>query len=1378
MADYKAPPSMRDGLSYDDWKKELNIWKTFTSLNPEKQGPAVFLTLTGKAREAVLNDVEPTDLSAGDGLMKLTNSLDTIYLKDESQTQFAAFDDFITYRRKSSEGLKNFLIEFDLRYKKIKNQKMELPEGVQAYCLLKCANLDSGQEQLCKATCQELTYENMKKQVQKLISNKECVDTSEISPIHFTEDQEDHQAFYGSSNKNYRRFNQPDENASRNPKRMNPPDEYGNPTPCRYCHSIYHWIDKCPDAPDSARRPRNHRSLRGRATRPFSRTSRGGNQWNSNRGSNEDIYFTECSETDCVFLAEEQEMDLLKEAIGHCVVDSGCSRTVCGELWLSSYLDSLSTRDRENVLSRPSYYNFKFGVGKVYRSSQEVTIPIYIQGRKLKISTQVVEANIPLLLSRSTMKKASAELNFETDIIKIFGKEVPLKISQSGHYCLPIGRPVSVDNPETVLFTSPLANVRRKDVHQSIEKLHKKFIHPPAYKLKKLINDSGIKDKDILNAVDFVSEKCTTCKMFRTTPPRPVVSFPIASTFNEVVALDLKFLDSSIILHMIDHATRYSRACIIPNKKKRTIVRGILDHWISIFGSPQKFLSDNGGEFVNDEFTELAEQFNITVLTTAAESPWSNGLCERHNGILADLVQKTQIDTNCSLEMCLSWAVAVKNTSTNVYGFSPNQLVFGRNPSLPNVTDDKPPAGNDPTELMRQTLTCLQAARQEFTSQQACEKLRRALSKKTRNQLHYSNGDSVFYKRDNSRMWHGPAKVLGRDSQNYLLKQGGTYVRVHPCRMQLETPLSEIKDLPSEPDNQDLCEPTKKLEPVEQERNESSSSENEENDKIPHTVNNQGTQGTTAQPIRNSRLPLAIRRLADHNVPPTTNTDDVFITNCSKLVDAKHEELKKWKDLEVFKEVEDEGQYPRVTTKWVCTEKEKGGKTVTKARLVARGFEENDAQIRTDSPTCTKQSLRTLLCILASNNWSLHTLDVRSAYLQGSPISRELFLIPPKIAQTDKLWKLQKCPYGLVDAGRQWYIKIQQHLKELGGKPLSLDPGVFIWKDGGSLVGMVAFHVDDFIFGGTQCFHTNTIAGLKEKVQIGTEESTKMKFLGLHIHEDEEYIHLHNNPYTCSLEETNICSEDRRNQSRTLNQLEKSKLRHSSGQINWIATQSRPDIAFDNCAVGTSIANATVRHLIECNKAIRKAKARSVTLSFPKRFQADSLQIVCFCDASFANLEGRGSQGGHIIFVTDRCGNYCLIGWQSNKIKRVVSSTLSAECLAAVEATETCIHLRLSLSEILNKTTKDIQISVLTDNRSLTDAAHSTTTVSNKRLQIELAVLRNMIQSGELNEFRWVPGESQVANALTKAGASSDFLLDILGCKMKFIHSTATFVKA
>ena len=74
-------------------------------------------------------------------------------------------------------------------------------------------------------------------------------------------------------------------------------------------------------------------------------------------------------------------------------------------------------------------------------------------------------------------------------------------------------------------------------------------------------------------------------------------------------------------------------------------------------------------------------------------------------------------------------------------------------------------------------------------------------------------------------------------------------------------------------DNQDFHEPIKKLEFVEQERDNSSSSENEEND----IVNN---QGTNIQPCR-SRLPLAMRRLADYNTPPNSNntTDDVFITN-------------------------------------------------------------------------------------------------------------------------------------------------------------------------------------------------------------------------------------------------------------------------------------------------------------------------------------------------------------------------------------------------------------------------------------------------------------------------------------------------------------------
>ena len=48
---------MREGLTYEDWKKELNIWRKFTDLSKQRQGGALFLTLTGKARETVLAEV-------------------------------------------------------------------------------------------------------------------------------------------------------------------------------------------------------------------------------------------------------------------------------------------------------------------------------------------------------------------------------------------------------------------------------------------------------------------------------------------------------------------------------------------------------------------------------------------------------------------------------------------------------------------------------------------------------------------------------------------------------------------------------------------------------------------------------------------------------------------------------------------------------------------------------------------------------------------------------------------------------------------------------------------------------------------------------------------------------------------------------------------------------------------------------------------------------------------------------------------------------------------------------------------------------------------------------------------------------------------------
>ena len=86
----------------------------------------------------------------------------------------------------------------------------------------------------------------------------------------------------------------------------------------------------------------------------------------------------------------------------------------------------------------------------------------------------------------------------------------------------------------------------------------------------------------------------------------------------------------------------------------------------------------------------MAQNLIIIVCTTPAESPWSNGLNEQQDGILGEMVKKTIEDTHNNFEIALAWAISAKNILYNVHGFSPNQLVFSRNPNLPSFLNDKP----------------------------------------------------------------------------------------------------------------------------------------------------------------------------------------------------------------------------------------------------------------------------------------------------------------------------------------------------------------------------------------------------------------------------------------------------------------------------------------------------------------------------------------------------------------------------------------------------------------------------------------------------------------------------------------------------------------
>ena len=138
---------------------------------------------------------------------------------------------------------------------------------------------------------------------------------------------------------------------------------------------------------------------------------------------------------------------------------------------------------------------------------------------------------------------------------------------------------------------------------------------------------------------------------------RSVVGFPLATEFNERVAMNLKqwsYQNKVWLINKVDHLTWYNASCVIQSKRKEVIVESIFKIWIAIFGSPKSFLIDNGGEFNNSEFISFCENFNIKM--TAAESPWSYGLVEHHNGVLGNTVRKMISDKpNSSLETGVAW---------------------------------------------------------------------------------------------------------------------------------------------------------------------------------------------------------------------------------------------------------------------------------------------------------------------------------------------------------------------------------------------------------------------------------------------------------------------------------------------------------------------------------------------------------------------------------------------------------------------------------------------------------------------------------------------------------------------------------------------------
>ena len=165
--------------------------------------------------------------------------------------------------------------------------------------------------------------------------------------------------------------------------------------------------------------------------------------------------------------------------------------------------------------------------------------------------------------------------------------------------------------------------------------------------------------------------------------------------------------------------------------------------------------------------------------------------------------------------------------------------------------------------------------------------------------------------------------------------------------------------------------------------------------------------------------------------------------------------------------------------------------------------------------------MRLFITISASADWTVKTTDIKSAFLQGMTLDRDVFISPPKEADLDgsKIWKLNWCIYGLNDGARKFYLSVQEHLLLKCGCEQSVrDPALFLYRTHGVLRGMICCHADDFLHAGDEQFDHEVMEGLTTRFIAGRIESSQFHYVGFELKQIPGRISLNQNDYISELE--------------------------------------------------------------------------------------------------------------------------------------------------------------------------------------------------------------------------------------------------------------------
>ena len=99
-----------------------------------------------------------------------------------------------------------------------------------------------------------------------------------------------------------------------------------------------------------------------------------------------------------------------------------------------------------------------------------------------------------------------------------------------------------------------------------------------------------------------------------------------------------------------------------------------------------------------------------------------------------------------------------------------------------------------------------------------------------------------------------------------------------------------------------------------------------------------------------------------------------------------------------------------------------------------------------------------------------------------------------------------------------------------------------------------------------------------------------------------------------------------------------SEIRKVIGQLNWLATQTRPDLSYDISDLSSALKQKNVDCIKQVNRTVKMAKREKSQINIPDLGNLDNLRLIGYTDASFANLKGTLKVGGNLPL------KYCISG--------------------------------------------------------------------------------------------------------------------------------------